>query len=508
MTELGSVRGGRTVFAAGIRFAALSLALFGAVSCKSDGGPTAVQISSLRFVTQPSTVAAGVPFTVSVELLGSNGQRALRAKDIITITAVGGAAVSGPSSLAADDGLATFEGLSVTSAGATVQLSASAGGLSASSAAFSVTPGAPTAAQSVFIQSAASVAPGETSTLTFTFKDAYGNAIASAPVSVSSNLAGATFTPPSGTTSSSGGFETVFRSTAEGTATITATVAGAALEFASKVTVADLCVPGTYTFPGPLNGTLPSGPCLIEGAAANTFRFTVPAAGSGSFVFNPSFHGLLQLTTDPVTPAIWRSVDGGAATVHWLLLPGAHQMRVRALSGSGNYSVTGSFVAGPLHGCEFEQVIVRPGAYAGQVLADGDCFYDPPDDLAYVDIFYFINAAPCTITMRSPTIDTYLTIFNGVNVQAASDGGGPDGFTARVSLARCANPEGGLIGIAATSWGPQDAGTYELIIELSGAAAAGRGSAAATPATDVVIEGLPRGARSSGTISRVLPRRR
>jgi hypothetical protein len=78
------------------------------------------------------------PFTVTVELLNSSGERIASATQVVTLSATG-ATLSGGLSVAAVAGLATFANLSITSAGTNVQIQASAAGRSVTSAAFAAT---------------------------------------------------------------------------------------------------------------------------------------------------------------------------------------------------------------------------------------------------------------------------------------------------------------------------------------------------------------------------------
>ena len=103
-----------------------------------DGITVSNNVASLRFVLQPGTVQINQPFTVSVELLNSGGERIASATTVVTISATG-ATLSGATSVAAVAGLATFPSLSITSAGTNVQIQATAAGRSVTSAAFAAT---------------------------------------------------------------------------------------------------------------------------------------------------------------------------------------------------------------------------------------------------------------------------------------------------------------------------------------------------------------------------------
>ena len=127
----------RPSLARGIGQALIVAALIGCGG-GGDGITVSNNVASIRFVTQPGTVQINQPFTVSVELLNSGGERIASATQVVTISATG-ATLSGGLSVAAVAGLATFANLSITSAGTNVQIQASAAGRSVTSAAFAAT---------------------------------------------------------------------------------------------------------------------------------------------------------------------------------------------------------------------------------------------------------------------------------------------------------------------------------------------------------------------------------
>lgn len=209
--------------------------LFIFASCSSDGGTGTIEVAGLRFVTQPATSGAGVPMTVSVELLSSAGNRITSATDQVTLSAAG-ATLGGTTTVAAVAGVATFTNVTVNSVGSNYQLTASVGDLNATSTTFTVTAGPADATHSVMTVPA-NVVSGANTNLTFTFKDQFNNPLTSQAVSFSTNLAGATFTPSTGTTDATGAFTTVFRPSSAGTASITVNVGGTSITFPTNITV-------------------------------------------------------------------------------------------------------------------------------------------------------------------------------------------------------------------------------------------------------------------------------
>jgi hypothetical protein len=211
------------------------------VACGGGGDGITVSggaVTSLQFTAQPGNGTAGASFTVVVELLTSNGKRATSATDLVTLSVSGVATLSGNTTQAAIAGVATFSSLTISRAGSGYQITATVNGITSTpSNAFTVVAGAASAAQTSVALSATSITTNTNVTATFTFKDALGNPQVSKTVSLTASLAGATFTPSSGTTGSDGTFAATFRATTTGSATITATVDGTQLTISAPFTV-------------------------------------------------------------------------------------------------------------------------------------------------------------------------------------------------------------------------------------------------------------------------------
>lgn len=269
----------------------------GACSSGSISGGGDKPVAGLRFTVQPTGAAAGANFNVSVELLDATGAKIGNADDVVTLTVSGGASLVGTATAPAVNGLATFTGLSVTKSGTGYTISATANGVSASSSSFTITPGAATAAQSGATYNPTNIVAGATIAVTFTFKDQYGNPIPGKTVTLSSSLAGVTFTPSTGTTSATGTFTTNMVATGAGTATVSATVDGVSISLPTAVTIT---APATYTITtssNPANGgTTTGGGTFTQGAsvtvtatAANGFTFTNWTEGATAVSTNASY---------------------------------------------------------------------------------------------------------------------------------------------------------------------------------------------------------------------------
>src|SRR5207253_2481287 len=105
--------------------------------------------SRLVFTVQPTTTVAGATITPAVQVTAqdAHGNTATAFSGSVTVAIgmnPGGGALSGTSSVAAAGGIATFSGLSINKTGTGYTLTAGASGVSGgTSAAFSVTAGAP-----------------------------------------------------------------------------------------------------------------------------------------------------------------------------------------------------------------------------------------------------------------------------------------------------------------------------------------------------------------------------
>src|SRR5205823_4625655 len=146
---------------------------------------SAAAAASLAFTTQPSNVVAGATMSPGprVKVVDAFGNGVAGAP--VTLSLVGSGTLTGGAPVLSDaTGTATFAGLSVDLVGSK-QLTASTGVLTpVSSNAFTVSVGAASAL--VFFQQPSAIAAGATITpaVTVRVQDAFGNAVAGAPVSL------------------------------------------------------------------------------------------------------------------------------------------------------------------------------------------------------------------------------------------------------------------------------------------------------------------------------------
>lgn len=480
--------------------------------CSGGDGTAVVRVTGLEFGIAPGSVTAGVPFSVTVELLGSNGDVASGATDQVTLTLLnpGTAVLNGATTVAAIDGIATFNGLSINVVGIGLQLHASITGFATQSATFTVARGAVSVGQSSVLPAPGNVPLDAAAILTFTFKDAFGNVAANAPVSFTSSLAGSSFTPASGTTNASGAIVTSFTSSTEGSATVAAVVDGVTISAAAPYVVVDgLCPadPVPMAFPGTVNGALPCGNYIATAFSPAFYAFT-SAGGGAQFTLNSTYATGILVAPSLGHPTVIVPFAAGGQTREWLLPAGDYVAAVLpdapiagpfalvTVSSAGN---TGAVL----------RFLVASGTYAGQSIANTDRLdaYETGEQW-YADDYVFYSPGPCTLTMQAPSFGAYLEVYGtstpggSVVVETAP------GVDAVISLTTCRGTEGGPVGIYVSSTAQLATGAYTLILaapqggvgaslraSLSGAGAAEIPLPTFGPSTLPVYSGQPRAAR-------------
>ena len=241
---------------------------------------TAGTASKLVFGVQPSNTAAGASITpaVTVTVEDTSGNTVTTATNSVTVAIgsnPGSGSLSGTTTVAAVNGVATFSNLSINDAGTGYTLAASATGLtSATSTAFNVTAG--TAAKLAFsVQPSNTVAGASiTPAVTVTIEDTNGNAVTTATNSVTVAI---------GTNPGSGSLS--------GTATVAA-VNGVA-------TFSNLSINKAGT-----GYTLGAAATGLTSAASAAFNITAGTAAKLAFVTQPSNTPPNAAITPAVTVAI------------------------------------------------------------------------------------------------------------------------------------------------------------------------------------------------------------
>jgi Big-like domain-containing protein/invasin-like protein len=251
---------------------------FGANADTAADFKVALPVSSLAFTGQPSTAAAGAAIApaVTVTALDGNGQPITSFTGTVTVALqsnAGGATLSGTTSVAAVNGVATFTDLSLDKVGTGYTLQASVASVSTASAAFSVTPGP--AANVVFsVQPLTTIAGAAiTPAVQVTARDGFGNTATGFTGNVTIALAGGSGATLSGVT----------------------TVAAAAGVARFDSLVIDKSGSG-YT----LTASAPS----LAGATSNAFDVTPSSANRLTFEVQPSTVTAGAAVSPPVQVAV------------------------------------------------------------------------------------------------------------------------------------------------------------------------------------------------------------
>jgi hypothetical protein len=445
------------------RAAVLVFSVIASGACGGGEGITVTNtVTGLRFVTQPSNVTMGQSFSVAVELVGSNGQRATTATNTVTLSLVG-AALGGTTSAAAVAGVATFSGLTVATAAANLSLTASSAGFSATSNAFaSVDPLAPTGLR--FVTQPANVSLGTPFSVSVEFITSSNQRATTTTNAVALSATGGTI---SGTTTASAvaglaTFSGLTFSTAASNLVLTAS-SGSFNVTSSSFAAIDACAPVALTFPGTVNGTLTAGGCTNAGRPAAFYRFTGTGSGGTSFTVTSAFPSELAVTNDPPGEFLFFT---GASPVSgtWLLPAGTFQLRLASTSGTGAYTVTGTNTIGT--GCIAVALLPFASVTYSSALASTDCVLAA--DGSYYERYYIYSTKACTITMRSTVFNSYLFVKNQrTQITIAQDDNTGGGSDARISLAAC-NSGGDLIEIWANTFTTATAGAYTLAVTVTG----------------------------------------
>ncbi len=156
----------------------MQLVAFRAATSSTTGPPT-----KLAFVQGPSNAAAGAAITPAVAVAVEDANGNVETTDNATTVSLaigtnpGGGTLTGGSAVTVAKGIATFSGLSINTAGTGYTLTASStpSRTAATSAAFNITPGAPT--KLAFVQGPSNAAAGAaiTPAVTVAVEDANGN---------------------------------------------------------------------------------------------------------------------------------------------------------------------------------------------------------------------------------------------------------------------------------------------------------------------------------------------
>jgi len=258
----------------------------------------ASQMSLYAGDNQTDTVGATLPVLLAVRVADSLNNPVSGVTISWAVTG-GGGSVLPASSLSDAQGIATTAWTlgTVTSPSAATQTARATGVGSAVNFIATATPGAVSAAQSGVAVTPASITAStgaNTSTVTVTARDGFGNVIPGAAVVLAATGTGNSLVQPSGATNTSGQAAGTFASTLAGAHTLSATVAGTAITQQPTVTVV-AAAPAGLTFL--------QGPSDVVAGAIMTPAVTVAV--------RDGFGNLASTATDPVTLAFGNNAGSG-----------------------------------------------------------------------------------------------------------------------------------------------------------------------------------------------------
>jgi hypothetical protein len=239
--------------------------------------------AALAFLVQPSNGVAGSTITpaVQVGIRDALGNLVTTATNTVTVaigTNPGGGTLGGTLSVAAVNGVATFSTLSVNNVGAGYTLTAVASGLTGTtSSGFNVTGVPPSPSLSTVAALPSSItAGGSGTTITVTARDAGGNPISGASVTLAATGTGNTLTQPLGPTNASGEATGALASTVAEAKTVSATIDGVGITQTAAVTV-------TAGAPSATTSTVAASPTSITvNAGTSTITVTVKDANGNA----------------------------------------------------------------------------------------------------------------------------------------------------------------------------------------------------------------------------------
>jgi hypothetical protein len=233
------------------------------------------------------------------------------------------------------------------------------------------------------------------------------------------------------------------------------------------VTPSDPCAAQSIGFPGNATGSVAQTECRVGGRPAAFHRFTVSAARSVEFAVEGDFAPEIAVLADRDSDHLFRHDGTNAVSGVWLLPAGEYLLRVVARSGTGAYSVAGT--ARAEGGCLPRLLVPFASATYTRQLAGDSCLNT--EDGSLYETFVIYSTRPCTITMRSNQVDSFLFISNGRTGEVVAfdddSGGGVTGLDARVTLPVC-NSGGDVLEVYANTAFAGETGSYSLVVEVDG----------------------------------------
>jgi pimeloyl-ACP methyl ester carboxylesterase len=248
-------------------------------------------------------------------------------------------------------------------------------------------------------------------------------------------------------------------------------LAGSPVQFTATATPP--CPVVLAQLPFTITGIIQASDCADPGTgmvASDRFAFSIANQAAVRLTGTPSgFSPTLTIRSTTTSSAFIIGLQSFGQTIvrRWILSPDSYQALIgTTVSGeTGTYTLTGVAESEDNTSCE-GTYLLGSSILTRQHLSLGDC----TDFGQLSDHFALYSPLPCTITMRSPTFDAYLEIYDQDNNLIASDDDSGGGTDARVSLPACfaateASPHQVLF-VRATSFAAGEQGAYTLQIQM------------------------------------------
>jgi hypothetical protein len=277
-----------------------------ALTASGSAAVAAAAAARLAFAVQPAAATAGALLAPAVQVVLQDTYGNLASADAVGVSLAiesgpAGATLSGGGATVAQGGAAGFPALWLDRAGSYRLVASAAGLASGSSASFAVGAAAPDGSASGLAAAPASLLVGETSTLTATVRDVYGNPVPGVPVAFAASGTGNTITQPVGVTDAAGVATGGLSSTLTEVKTVTAGAGGATL--GQQATVSFAAGPAaSLALTGPA-GQVTAGTTASVGVTARD-AFGNLASG---------YRGTIRLTSSDARAVLPADVTFGAA---------------------------------------------------------------------------------------------------------------------------------------------------------------------------------------------------
>lgn len=300
----------------------------------------------LVFRTQPTDIVAGSPFApaIAVELRNVRDEVVLTSTAPVTLSLADATESSfiGNVTVNAVNGVATFDPLSLGTAGTDYRLDASAAGLEgARSEAFDVVAGAPDKDHSSISCAPETVVAGSSVTCTVHVNDMYGNPVPGVDATVTSSGTNTTI-EPSGTVATGPNGEATVTVTPNttGTEVVTGTVGGWTVDTTIEVT------------PGGVDSTkstlIVSPPTAIADGSSTILVVVHARDANGNAVPGVEVTMTATGSANAFTPAVPQQTDATGAAAFSLVSTKAEEKTVTAALGGFTLTGTATFLAGPI----------------------------------------------------------------------------------------------------------------------------------------------------------------